>query len=186
MNRFLSFFTAPILAFAFVSGVAIAGPGHDHGDEAPAVATGPASPRFDAHTDLFEAVGILEGNELAVFVDHFDTNEPILNAKVELESGSINATGEFHEEHGAYSFAAAPFKEPGNYPITLTVTAGEDVDILAGNLVVADAHADHEEDEASSHLFERPELWILGLAVLIALIWAVRRVQKRRTAGGLK
>jgi hypothetical protein len=182
MNRFPLLFATPLLALAFIFNPAIASPGHDHGVEAPTQATGTASPRFEAHSELFEVVGVLEGNELSVFVDRFADNAPVLKARVELESGPTKAVGEFHEEHGDYSFAAAPFKKPGSYPITLAVTAGDQTDLLAGDLVVPDEHAGHEHED-SFHLLERFGLGALGL---IALVWVTRRWQKRRSTGGLK
>jgi hypothetical protein len=184
MNRFPLLLAGPVVALALTFSPAIAGPGHDHGDEAPAAAAGPASPRFEAHSDLFEAVGVLEGEELSVFIDRFADNVPVLKAKVELESGSTKVFGQFHEDHGDFSFASAPFRKPGSYPITLTITAGEEIDILAGNLVIADEHAGHDHDE-SSHLLERFGLGALGLIALGGLAWGTRRWQKRRSTGGL-
>ncbi|HYD63342.1 MAG TPA: hypothetical protein VEC35_23500 [Noviherbaspirillum sp.] len=174
-----------LVVLAFSLGTAVAGPGHDHRDEAPVAPGNQASPRFEAHSDLFEVVGVLEENELAVFVDRFADNAPVLKAKVELESSSLKAEGKFHEEHGDYSFDGGSFKKPGSYPITVMVTAGEDVDILAGNLVVPDEHAEDGHDE-SSHRNEK--LWIGAAALLagLALVLVVRRWQKRRNAGGLK
>ena len=120
-----------------------ASPGHDHGDATTVANTGKSSPRFDAHSDLFEAVGVLGVSELSIIIDRYNSNEPLLNAKVELESGSTKLAGIFHVEHGDYQFAAKPFEKSGAYPITLTITAGDEVDILAGNLIVPAAEAAH-------------------------------------------
>ncbi len=184
MNRFFSLFAVPLLCMALTSNLVIAGPGHDHGDEAPLTTTGTASPRFEAHSDLFEVVGVLGGSELSIFVDRFADNAPILKAKVELESGIAKAVGQFHEEHGDYSFAAASFQKPGSYPITLTITVGDEIDVLAGNLVVPEESASH--DDESSHALERAGIWALVFFVLAALIWAARWLQKRRNSGALK
>ncbi len=184
MKRLLLLLTVPVLCMALITTPAIAGPGHDHGDEAPAAVSGPASPRFETHSDLFEVVGVLEGDHLSLFVDRFADNAPVLKAKVELESGTTKTVGEFHEDHGDYGFAAGSFTKPGNYPITLTVTAGDDVDVLAGNLVVAGEHADHEHEDSS--LFKQAGLWALGLVILAALALVARRLAKRRNAGVLK
>lgn len=183
MKRFLFLLTMPVLCMALTTTPAIAGPGHDHGDETPAAVDGPTSPRFEAHSDLFEAVGVLEGDHLSLFVDRFADNAPVLKAKVELESGATKAVGEFHEEHGDYGFAAGSFTKPGNYPITLTVTAGDEVDVLAANLVVTGEHAGHEHEESS--LLKQAGLWAVGLAILAALAWTTRRLIKRRNAGVL-
>ena len=45
---------ALILAGLATATLTAAGPGHDHGDAVPAINAGTASPRFEAHSDLFE------------------------------------------------------------------------------------------------------------------------------------
>jgi len=145
MNSFLNISAAAFMLTAlFASGNVAAGPGHDHGDGAAVATAGKASPRFEAHSDLFEAVGVLGGSELSIVIDRYASNEPVLGAKVELESGSVKAVAQFHADHGDYSFSSKPFEKPGSYPITLTITAGDEVDILAGNLVVPDPAIGHD------------------------------------------
>lgn len=183
MTRYLSSCFAALLMATLLNTSVIAGPGHDHShDEAPAASEGTASPRFEAHSDLFEAVGILEGNTLSLFIDRYADNAPVFDATAELESGEVKATGDFHEEHGDYSFDGASFANPGSYPITLTITAGDEIDILAANLVIPEEA--HHSDEA--HL-ERPVIWgIAALILLLALAWIASRLIKRRNAGGKK
>jgi hypothetical protein len=167
-------------AALLLAGIAFAGPGHDHGD-APAASSSTASPRFEAVSDLFEVVGILQANELSVFVDRFADNAPVLKAKVELESGSLKAIGQFHSDHGDYSFANQAFQKPGTYPIMLTITAGDDVDILAGNLVVPDPHAGHVHSTIS---LPRILLSLAAAAIAIAAVWLLLRRRARRPHHG--
>jgi hypothetical protein len=184
MNRFISLFALLTSIMMFLPGFALASPGHDHShDEAPQLAAGPVLPRFEAHSDLFEVVGVLHSDELSVFVDRFNSNAPVLGAKVELESASTKATGQFHEDHGDYSFALASFNKPGSHPITLTIKDGEDIDMLAGNLVVPEQVASHAP---SSSFVRQAGIWAFGLAVLAALTWLGRRLYKRRNLGALK
>ena len=156
-----------------------AGEGHDHGD-APTVATGTASPRFTAHSDLFEAVGVLIGDELSITIDRYSTNEPVLKAKVEVESGSYKAIAAFHVDHGDYSVPPTAFKKPGTYAIVLTVTAGDQTDLLTGELVVPnpDALAAHDDHA-------RPWLrWAAyaGAALLLVAITVVALRRRKRAA----
>ena len=146
----IAFLMAFLLALTALIRPAWAGAGHDHGD-APAQAAGTASPRFTAHSDLFEAVGVLMGDELSITIDRYATNEPVLNSKVELESGSLKAVADFHADHGDYSVPSSTFKKPGTYAIVLTITAGDQTDLLAGELVVPspDAQATHDEHAPS-------------------------------------
>ncbi len=156
--------------------------GHDHGD-APATAGGPALPRFTAHSELFEAVGVLSDSELSILIDHYDSNAPVLGAKVELESGSVKATAAFHADHGDYSVPGAALRQPGTHAITLTITASEQTDLLVGELVVPEPGATHAGAAGT-----RPWLqWanglaaVLGIAALVA--FARRRLRTRLSRG---
>lgn len=165
--------------------LAVAGPGHDHGDGGhdhgeDAAPTGSSSPRFAVQTDLFEAVGVLQGGELSVFVDRYADNSPVLDATVELESGEFKATGKLHEDRGDYSFPGAPFEKPGRYPIVLTVTAGDDVDLLAGNLVVPEPEADHGGWLAGLEGTARNVVG--GVALLVIALVAGAVIRRRRSA----
>ncbi len=74
-----------LAAFLLGAGLpAVAGPGHDHGDAAPA-ATGSALPRFAAVSETFELVGVLDGKQVTLYLDRFADNAPVRGAKIELE-----------------------------------------------------------------------------------------------------
>ncbi|MGL5001383.1 MAG: hypothetical protein ACRDAM_00405, partial [Casimicrobium sp.] len=66
---------AAFCAALLLTPLAVAGPGHDHGDAVPTAAAS-ALPRFTAQSDLFDAVGVLGKDELVVFIDRAATNEP--------------------------------------------------------------------------------------------------------------
>jgi hypothetical protein len=153
-----------------VSRAVIAGPGHDHGDAAP-TASGPSLPRFTASSDLFDAVGVLGKDELVVYVDRAATNEPVLNAVVELESGSVKAVGKFEAALGEYHFDGKPFQATAVHPITLTIKAGNDLDLLSADLDVHGEDAATAAASASSwipHTFrDHPVAVLIGLLVLI-------------------
>jgi hypothetical protein len=168
-----------IAAFAFFITPVIAGPGHDHGPEIAASAAGPAAPRFSAASDLFEVVGILNSKALSVFVDRFDTNEPVTKASIEMEVNGIKKIGLFKPEMGEFEFSADTFAKPGSYALALTITAGDDIDILAGNLVVPDIVYDHAHS-----------IWTLknasiaaGSLVLVLIVIALikKSLMRRRT-----
>lgn len=178
-----SSFLARSFALVLALGLALpasAGPGHDggHDDEAPALATDPAKPRFEAQSDMFEVVGILHGDELVLTLDDYATNAPVAGARIELESTEFSAVGEFRAERGDYRFAAAPLNRPGTHPITLTVAAGEEMDLLAADLVVSEP----PHDEAHAHsLAERLLLGAGGVLVIAALGFGVMLVRRRQS-----
>lgn len=171
--------TVLLVAGLFAACIVAASPGHDHSDTSAVANTGVASPRFDAHSDLFEVVGNLRASELSIFIDQYASNEPLLNAKVELESGGTKLTGQFRVAQGDYSFASKPFEKPGAYPILLTITTADDVDILAGNLLVPDAKAGHSLAKDSTAWKNWAVIGILVVAVGLAVtLFVHRRVGK--------
>ena len=167
------------LAFIACTNPVWAGPGHDHGD-APAAAVGTASPRVSAHSDLFELVGTVDGGELKIHLDRYATNEPVLDAKIEVEVGNIKGIAAAQAD-GSYSFKNDVFAKPAELAVSFTVLAGKDTDLLAGDLKIGPPIDDHAHDAAA-----RPWLrWaayaggaVVG-ALLLALI-AVRILRGRR------
>ena len=155
-----------------------AGDGHDHG-EAPAAAAASASPRFSASSDLFEIVGVLDGQKLAIYLDRADDNSPVKEAQLELDIGGTRvpvnrvADGEFE------AVLATPLVE-GVTPITATVVAGSDSDLLAGEI---DIHSDAHEDAAPTG-WSRTTLVsaaVVAAMVLLAAVWGLRRSRAART-----
>ncbi len=152
----------------------LAGEGHSH-DEVPTTAAGPALPRFTANSDLFETVGVLGAAELSFLIDRYETNEPVLDAKVELESGSLKSPLVFHADHAGYSMPSEAFKKPGTYAVTLTITAGDQSDLLTGELVVPEpdaAHASHAPTKLWG-LWSGIAAAVLALAAVV--IWRLRQ-----------
>ncbi len=133
------------------------GPNGEHLD-APANA-GPQSaasrPRFETKTELFELVGTLAGGELSLLIDRFETNEPLLDAQVEVESGGLKAKARFHADHGDYAVDdEAMLKllaKPATHALVITVLAGKESDLLDAKLVVAGDHPDDESSHGHAH-----------------------------------
>jgi len=153
-----------------------AGDGHDHGDAKPAV-TSPASPRFATHSELFDVVGVLTRQELVVYLDRNASNEPVAGASVEIESGSVKQIGKFEPALGEYHFDGRAFARLGDHPITITVKAGADSDLLAADLHV---HGD-TATATHTHGWQEYAVWAGGaLTALVALSLAGRAVLARR------
>ena len=159
-------------------GYAWAGEGHDHGD-APAAATGIAAPRLTSHSDLFELVGMVEGNEMKIYLDRFATNEPVTDAKIEVEIGNIKGIAAAQAD-GSYIFKNDVFTKPGDLSVSFTIIAGKDADLLAGDLKIDGPIDDHAHDENA-----KPWLrWAAyaGGALLLAAIVFVAMRRRRRAA----
>ncbi|MES2532359.1 MAG: hypothetical protein V4636_15080 [Pseudomonadota bacterium] len=164
-----------LLALLFGSPVrADDGHGHSHGD-APPAAAGPALPRFTATSDLFELVGVLDGQTLTLYLDHAADNSPVKDARLEVEFGGAPLTLKPHGEgSGEFEATLTAAPKPGQTPITATVITPAASDLLAGELDIhEDAH--HEETVATSPT--RIAAWAVGgIALLALLAWTGRRL----------
>lgn len=158
-----------------------AGEGHDHGEAAP-TAAGAASPRVNSSSDLFELVGVVERGEMVIYLDRFATNTPVTDAKIEVDVGTAKGLAEAQPD-GTYHFNHAALGQAGTVPVSFTVTAGADTDLLAGDLAIGEA----PHDDAANAV-ARPWWQWAGLAVAAALVlgalaaWAKRR--RRQKASG--
>ena len=131
-----------------VSPAALAGPGAhgpngEHLDSPATAAVASALPRVEAKTDTFELVAELSASALTIHLDRFETNEPVLGAKLDVETGTLKAVATFRAETGDYQVTDAAFLKalaaPGEHGLVFTVVAGKDSDLLDGTLAGAAA-----------------------------------------------
>ena len=168
----LTAFTAAILIAAAPLATQ-AGDGHDHG-EAPATPTGPALPRFAATSDTFELVGVLDGHDLTLWLDHAADNSPVEGASLELEIGGVKVEAEQHEA-GEFEAELAAEPEEGEIAIKAKVVVGQRTELLSGDL---DIHEEHAEESASGASWGTYGAWGAGGLVLLALLGrAMRRAR---------
>lgn len=172
------------LACAAHAGPGAHGPNGEHLD-APAGsgATVDARPVIEASTEAFELVGTLAADELSVMVDRYATNEPVLNGSLEVEVNGIKAQGKLHADFGDYSFTderlLKALHQPGNHALMFTLVAGDESDLIDGNLNVAPGVGTHG---LSASWRERwPWVVLLVAVVLAAAAWGARRriIQKK-------
>lgn len=132
MKNVLHILTA-LLSF-FIFSVAAAHEGHDHGAPPPPI-TATIAPRAEASSADLEAVIVKAERGVTIYLDRFQTNEPVAGASIE-----INTTdGMFQAEHlddGIYSVEAPELAGPGVHDLALFVTAGDLVDILTATLEI--------------------------------------------------
>lgn len=159
------------------------GPNGEHLD-APVQAgsTGGAVPRIEAHSEAFELVGRLQGGELSLLINRYATNEPVLNATVEVETGTFKAPATFHADMGDYAVDDAAMLKalaaPGEHSLVVTILAGTDTDLLDGTLTVPGAAAGdhgHSHGEGHAHGPSRTVWLVLTLVVLVAVGWLFGR-----------
>lgn len=165
----------PVLTWA---GPGAHGPNGEHLDSPKTDNLMQAGLRMEANSDIFELVATLAGGELSIFIDRFVTNEPLLQAQVEVESGAMKAQAKFRAEIGDYRIddpaMLQKLSTPGEHPLVITVIAGKDSDLLDAVLRVPATSA------ADDHHFHW-EWWALGaFATLVLLGIAVARLRNQR------
>lgn len=151
-----------------------------HGHDAPAADSGPALPRFSAVSEAFELVGVVNGKQLAIYLDRFDDNSPVPDARLELEVGGKKVPVAVHAP-GEYEAALPEELKPGVTPVTVTLEVKGETDLLAANIDIHEV----EHAEAGGPGWQRSLAWASGalVAALLALT-AARKLKSRRTAGG--
>ena len=165
-----------MLLAALLAGPALAHEGHD---DAPAAQAGAALPRFSAASELFELVGVLDGKQLTLYLDHAASNAPVNGATLELELGGakLKAAAKADAE-GEFAVQLDSEPKPGVIPVTAFVVAGSETDLLAGEL---DLHGDeHAQEPASGG--SRWKLFGGAALALVALGAALRFGMNRRAS----
>jgi hypothetical protein len=171
-----------VLALAASAWNASAHGDEPHGDEPhPLVSASVGTPRIEAATETFEMVGRLENGALTLFINRFETSEPVLDAEVELESGDLGAKAGFRAEQGSYVLSEPKLlqalQRAGAHPLVVTVTAGHEADLLEATLDVAA----RDDAQPTGNLPLRTTLaGVLGLGAAVASGFMLRR---RRAKG---
>lgn len=182
-----------------IAGPGVHGPNGEHLDGPATARAASALPRVEAQTETFELVATLQAGELSVLIDRYDSNEPVLNARLEVESGGVKAKATFHADEGDYAVddpkLLALLRTPGEHGLVFTLTAGKDSDLLNGTLVTAGrrtatpakndgGHAHGDDDHGHDHLLERAA-WIGGGVAALGLIGGVAWWRQRRRPAGV-
>jgi hypothetical protein len=180
------------------------GPNGEHLDGPATMRATTSLPRLEAKSEAFELVAELRAGELAILVDRYESNEPVLGAKLEVESGSLKAIAAFRAEQGDYAVTDAAMLKalaaPGEHGLVFTLVAGKDSDLLDGTLVgtaarapaaakVDHGHAHGGDDHGHDHELERAA-WIGAGVAALGLIggiawWRQRRREAGKLQGGL-
>lgn len=151
---------------------------HSHGDTPAAQVQGRGQPRVETATESFELVGYLQGGELSVFVDRFETNEPVLDGQLEVELDGAQAAGKFRAERGDYVISdehlVKALAKPDKHALVFTLAAGDESDLLEG---VLEVHAD-AAPEAKGGL---PWTWTgAGMVAALVLITLAAKLRRSR------
>lgn len=172
-------------ALAAVAWPALAHGDEDHSEPNPVVAAVPMAaqgPHAEAQTDAFELVATLAQNRLVLHIDRFDTNEPVVGAQVEVDTGGVQAKAT-PASPGVYWIAQGTLGQQGKHPLTITIETEDTADLLSATLEVPAAPV----AATTGPTTERWMAWGLGGTLLLSgagLVALRRRPQSRATAPG--
>lgn len=134
--RIQSVLVATLVA-ASLANVAAARAHGTHDDAAPRAGASAAMPRLVAESETFELVGVLErGDTLRLWLDRWSDNTPVHDARIELEIGESKLVATPAKDAPGYvAMLASPLAE-GVFPVAAVIVAGNETDLLAGELDV--------------------------------------------------
>jgi RND family efflux transporter MFP subunit len=181
-------FGAAVLAVVFCGSALRAHEGHDHAEQAAPAPASSRSARAEAKSDNFELVAVARGQELAIYLDQFGSNEPIDGAVIEVETpaGAVKAEA---RPGDAYRVTGPWLTKPGQVDLIVTVTAGEMTDILPVSLSLPETTAMAVEKAPTSAANastkatgNRPLLIVGGVAALSFLVGLASASRRRAGA----
>lgn len=152
---------------------------YGHGDEdhsAPApVVTQSMAPRSAAVTADFELVSVIDGQKLVIYLDKFDTNELVANAKIEIEGAGLNGVAK-ESAPGVYVLDIASPVAPGKHALTISIETADAADLISTSIEIAQPNAVVEV----AKVWKPQYTWgALGLLALGAVSVVVRRFRKK-------
>lgn len=188
MNILKLIFVYLLATSAAVAAPGAHGPNGEHLDAPAGQSAGDARPRIEAFTESFELVGYLQDGELSVMIDRYDTNEPVLNGKLEIEFNGTKAAARFHADHGDYAVDDENFlkalAKPGKHALLFTLAAGEESDLVEGTLEVPEnGHAQAHDGKPGRG--GAPLIWTIASALLAiaGAVIAIGRLRRKTPTG---
>lgn len=140
--------------------------GHDHGAPTPGTSTS-AAPRASATSADLELVVVARGGELEIALDRFQSNEPVSDASIEIDTPS-GVLKPVNRGNGMYVIATSFVAKPGTYDLAFTVTAGDTIDVLALSLTVPPSLPGLGTPLAATGLLTRAVSLPLALGAVVA------------------
>jgi membrane fusion protein, heavy metal efflux system len=131
-------------------------------------------PRVTAQSDLYELVGIVSGERLSIYLDHFATNEPVADANVKVAIADAEPVDAAPAEKGVYTISFPRSARSRSIETVFSVTAASGDDLLVGALILpsgtgsSGAAGSPAETPASSWISSIP--WPLRHPIALILI----------------
>lgn len=107
--------------------------GHDHGKQ-PVIAASAAKPRVSVQSPAYELAGIFEDDKLSIFLDRFDTNQPVPGAKISVMVGGDAEMAAKEADAGIYVLQSEKFLSEGPLELVFSVAHPSGDDLLIGSI----------------------------------------------------
>ena len=156
--------------------------GEDHGEQAAVPAAAASFPRFEAKSPDIELVAELHGDKLILFADRFAGNEPVLDAKIEIEGENKKAVAQALPD-GSYSAPAPWLAHPGKHDLVVTLQTNNLDDLLIGVIDIPTVTATPPQPPLWQNRYALPGgggLLALLVAAVIYRLAAARRNKRSR------
>jgi membrane fusion protein, heavy metal efflux system len=135
--------------------------GHEDDDATRSALASSTYPRVSAQSELYELVGIVRGERLSIYLDHFATNEPVADAKVKVAIGDAQPVDAEVTENGIYTISFPRLTRTGSVEVVFSITATSGDDLLVGPLTLP---SDTEpSDAAASSIGAVSSSWISSI-----------------------
>lgn len=182
----MRFFGFIIVALSLMVGAVAApgahGPNGEHLDGQASAGPAGSVPRVETFSEMFELVGQLSGGEFSVMIDRYETNEPVLNGKLEVQYKGLTALAKFHADMGDYAIddekLLKALSAPGKHALLFTFIAGEESDLLEGTLEVKAGAGD---ERRHTPYRQWAALIAMSATAAIALVFFCRRRGRKGT-----
>ena len=155
--------------------------GEDHGDVPAPVPMVASAPRAEAQTSDFELVVEQQGPSVLLFLYSFASNEPVIGAQVEVQSGDLQATAA-EVAPGTYRVTGGAWALPGTHALTISVQTADTADLLSATLDIPAAVAAISAEKGGTTLPASRSLWMLMGAVLVFAFLVFASQRRRRSA----
>lgn len=152
----------------FALSPALAHEGHEHGTPTPAPSA-QSSARVGLQSELYELVGILGADGLGIYLDRFDTNEPVTGAEISVTVGGDEDVAASPVGDGIFTVTSEKFSGEGPLELVFVITAKTGDDLLIGTLDLPAKELASADADPSPGLLVGPsggpQIVVAGIAV---------------------
>ena len=169
---------------------ALAHDGHVHADEesgavaatvAASAAAGDTAGRtvIELLSERYEAVVQSHGDHLDIWLDRYDTNEPVTGARVVVTVGESAEVVAEEETPGQYRVPITPLTPGASAALALSIQSAFGDDLLGGTLTDATPPAEPLTSRIV-HALEHGWRWLLGVLIAVGAAIVMLRLRARR------